>query len=137
DKDRVIADIIKKLPGVELRGGRIFYRGQEIQRYLVEGLNLMENQYSLLNENLPAGAVQKVQIIKHDQPVRLLDSLDISKQPALNLKLKKYLTTGLVKIGAGMRPLLWDVNVTPMVFKKNLQMLSSFQSSNAGRDLEP
>ncbi len=134
-QDRVIADIIRKLPGVEMEGDRILYQGKPIQKYMVNNLDLMEGRYAMINKNLPADAVRKVQIVENDQPIKLLDSVVFSDQASLNLELKRFTSTGSGKVGIGATPALWDVNVTPMTFGQKFQMLNSFQSNNVGVDV--
>ncbi|WP_166336582.1 TonB-dependent receptor [Sphingobacterium chungjuense] len=134
-QDRVIADIIRKLPGVEMEGDKILYQGKPIQKYMVNNLDLMEGRYAMINKNLPAEAVRNVQIVENDQPIKLLDSVMFSDQASLNLELKRFTSTGSGKIGIGASPGLWDLNVTPMTFGQNFQMLNSFQSNNVGVDV--
>ncbi|MGO1595000.1 MAG: hypothetical protein ACTHYC_13375 [Sphingobacterium sp.] len=140
-QDRVIADIIKKLPGIEMDGDRILYQGKPIQKYMVNNLDLMEGRYSMINKNLPAEAVKNVQVVENDQPLKILDSVVFSDRASLNLELRKFTTTGSGKVGIGAAPLLWDVNLTPMTFGNTFQMLNSFQSNNVGvnvsQDLRP
>lgn len=133
--DRVIGDIIKKLPGIEMDGSRILYQGKPIQKYAINGLDLLEGKYSIANENLPADAVQSVQVVENDQPVKILDSLVFSDRASLNIKLKKFTTTGSGKLGIGALPLLWDVNLTPMTFNKTFQSINSYQTNNVGDDV--
>lgn len=133
-EDRVIGDIIRKLPGIEMDGERILYRGKPIQKYMVNNLDLMEGRYGIINKNLSADAVKDVQIVENDQPIKILDSLVFSDRASLNLKLKKFTTSGTVKVGLGASPGLWDLNVTPMTFGKTFQMLNSLQSNNTGYD---
>lgn len=130
--DRVIGDIIKKLPGIEMQGSQIFYQGKPIQKYSINGLDLLEGRYSMANDNLPVDAVRSVQIVENDQPIKILDSLVFSDRASLNIKLKKFTTTGSGKIGVGAKPLLWDVNLTPMTFNKNFQTINSYQTNNIG-----
>jgi hypothetical protein len=134
-RDFVIGDIIKKLPGIEMVGDKILYQGKPIQAYFINGLDLLEGRYGLANNNLPADAVQKVQIIENDQTVKILDSLVFSNRASINIKLKKVLTTGTGKIGLGASPLLWDVNLTPMTFNRTFQALNSLQVNNVGNDV--
>ncbi|MGS2760941.1 carboxypeptidase-like regulatory domain-containing protein [Sinomicrobium sp. M5D2P9] len=135
--DRVIADVLRKMPGIEVEAdGRILYQGNPIQKYYIEGLDLLEGKYNLANNNLPADAVSKVQILENHQPIKLLDSLVFSDKASLNIKLKNNITaTGAAKIGAGFSPFLWDVNVTPMLFSKKHQFIASYQANNAGIDV--
>lgn len=133
--DRVIGDIIKKLPGIEMQGKQILYQGKPIQKYSIDGLDLLEGRYSMANENLPAGAVQTVQVVENDQPIKILDSLIFSDRASLNIKLKKFTTTGSGKVGVGAKLLLWDVNLTPMTFNKTFQTINSYQTNNVGDDV--
>ncbi|MFZ4260631.1 hypothetical protein ACFRAE_01215 [Sphingobacterium sp. HJSM2_6] len=133
-QDRVIADIIKKLPGIEMQGDQILYQGKPIQKYMVNNLDLMEGRYGMINNNLPADAVKKVQVVENDQPIKIMDSLVFSDRASLNLELKKFTTTGTGKVGFGYEPVLWDLNLTPMTFGKTFQMVNSFQTNNIGYD---
>lgn len=133
-QDRVIADIIKKLPGIEMQGDQILYQGKPIQKYMVNNLDLMEGRYGMINNNLPADVVKKVQVVENDQPIKILDSLGMSDRASLNLELKKFTSTGAGKVGLGYEPALWDLNLTPMTFGKTFQMLNSFQTNNTGYD---
>lgn len=136
-KDRVIADVIRKMPGIEiLPGGQIEYQGKPIQKYYIEGLDLLEGRYSLANNNISADDVSKVQILENHQPVKLLDSLEFSERASINIKLKNNVTTsGTAEIGTGFSPLLWKVKATPMIFTKKNQAIVTYQSNNIGSDV--
>lgn len=135
DQDRVISDVIKKMPGMEvLSNGQINYQGKPIQQLTVDGLNLMEGQYGLISKNLNADAVSKVQVVENDQRVKILDSLVPSNETTINLKLKKYAVSGVAEIGGGFSPVLRTINLTPMMFNKKTQMVNSFMSNNIGDD---
>ncbi len=134
-EDRSIADVIKKLPGIEIQDdGKIIYQGKPIQAFLVNGLDLLEGRYTLASNNLPYDAVKNVQLIENDQRIKVLDSLVFSDRTTLNLQLKRFLTTGTASIGAGITPLLWDINVTPITYNKTFQAINSYQSNNIGKD---
>ncbi|RYY30137.1 MAG: carboxypeptidase regulatory-like domain-containing protein, partial [Sphingobacteriaceae bacterium] len=131
-QDRVIAAVIKKLPGVEMDGDKILYQGKPIQKYYINGLDLLESGYAIANNNLPIEAVKKIQIIENNQPVKILDSVIFSDRASINIQLKKLTTTGTGKIGVGLAPALWDVNLTPMTFNRNFQAINTFQANNVG-----
>jgi len=135
--DRVIADVLRKMPGIEIKpGGQIHYQGKPIQKYYIEGLDLLEGRYSLANENLAADAVSKVEILENHQPIRVLDSLEFSERASLNIKLKNDVTlSGTAKLGLGAAPLLWETNLTPMLFTKKRQVIASYQSNNTGKNV--
>lgn len=135
--DRVIADIIKKLPGIEIQpNGQILYQNKPIEKYYIDGLDLLEGRYNLANDNLSVKAVQNVQILENHQPVKLLDSLVVSDRASLNIKLKNNTTlTGRATVASGVPVPLWDINFTPILFRKKSQFLGSYQTNNTGNDL--
>lgn len=137
EHDRTISDVMKRMPGIEVRpNGEILYQGKPINKYYIEGLDLLEGKYALANENLPHKDVAKVQILENHQPKKILDSLTFSTEAAVNIKLKKAITTtGQAEIGGGFAPTLWDVNATPMFFAKKIQALLSYQTNNIGDDV--
>ncbi|MFS4416497.1 TonB-dependent receptor [Maribacter sp. 2307ULW6-5] len=134
EQDRTLKDVLQRMPGIEvLADGKILYQGTPINKYYIEGLDLLEGKYDLANENLPYREVAKVQVLENHQPVRVLDSLVHSDKAALNIKLKnEYTVTGQAALGSGMAPLLWDANVTPLLFTKKEQLLVSYQANNTG-----
>ncbi|PWJ56559.1 hypothetical protein CLV98_11153 [Dyadobacter jejuensis] len=135
--DRVISDIVGKLPGVEVRGdGQILYQGNPINKYYIDGLDLLGGKYKLANDNLAVDAVTSVEVLENHQPIRMLDSLVFSDKAAINIRLKKKVTTsGSAQVGAGVAPMLWNANVTPMLFTKANQFIGSYQSNNIGADV--
>ena len=134
--DRVIADVLKKIPGIEIRpNGGIYYKDEPIQKYYIEGLDMLEGRYNLANNNLSADAVSKIEILENHQPVKVLDSLEFSERASINIKLKKDITfSGTATAGIGAAPLLWQAKVTPMVFTKKRQAIVTYQSNNTGVD---
>ncbi len=134
EQDRSIGDVLKRMPGIEvLSDGKILYQGKPINKYYIEGLDLLEGKYNLANENLPFKEVTQVQILENHQPIKALDSLKFSDQAALNIKLKNaYTFSGQARLGSGFSPLLWDANITPMLFTKKKQMLTTYQANNTG-----
>ena len=64
------------MPGIEvLDDGKILYQGKPINKYYIEGLDLLEGKYNLANKNLPHKEVTKVQVLENHQPIKVLDSL--------------------------------------------------------------
>lgn len=136
-EDRTIADVLKNMPGIEvLNNGKILYQGKPINKYYIEGLDLLEGKYNLANSNLPHKEVTKIQVLENHQPIKVLNSLVYSDQAAINIKLKNHYTfTGQAELGLGFSPLLWYANITPMLFSKERQMLSSYQTNNVGNNV--
>lgn len=137
NQDRSISDVLKRLPGIEvLDNGQILYEGTPIIKYYIEGLDLLEGKYKLVNENLQHKEVLKVQVLENHQPIKILDNLVFSDRAALNIQLKNSnIITGQAEVGAGFAPLLWEANITPMLFSGKTQAIASYQANDTGQNL--
>lgn len=135
--DRSIADVLKHMPGIAIDDdGTISFNGTPINKFYIEDMDLLGGKYNLASENLPYKEVKEVQVLKHHQPIKILQGQKFSGQAAINLKLKSsYTFTGKAELGAGFSPLLWEGNLTPMLFTKKRQFLASLQSNNTGEEL--
>ncbi len=136
-KDQSIGDVIKNMPGFEVSPeGQVSYQGKPIQKYYIEGLDLLEGRYGIANKNLPYRDVGSVEVLENHQPIKMLENRVFSNGTSINLKLKKNITmTGTMQVGAGLPFLLHYLNATPMLFSKNQQTIASVQANNTGEDL--
>lgn len=136
-KDQSIGDVISKMPGFEVTTeGQVLYQGNPIQKYYIEGMDLLENRYSIANKNLPFKDVGAVEVLENHQPIKALEKKVFSNGTSINLKLKRNIAaTGTMQLGAGLPVLLRQVNATPMLFTPKQQMVTTFQSNNIGDDL--
>ena len=137
--DRVLADVLKKMPGVEVnKDGSILYQGQPLVKFYVNGKDLMEGGYGVVNNSLPKDAVQKVEILENHQPVKILQDKMPSDQAAINIKLKNKVTvTGRGDVAVGFAdPALWNVKLTPMFFGQKNQWVANYKTNNAGEQVE-
>ncbi|PZU91588.1 MAG: hypothetical protein DI529_00010 [Chryseobacterium sp.] len=136
--DRTLADVLKKIPGIEVnKDGTVLYQGEAINKFYVNGKDLMEGGYGTINNSLPKDAVSKVEVLENHQPVSILRDKVPSEQAALNIKLKKSVTmTGRGEIGAGFSPLLWNVKLTPMFFGQKNQWVVNYKANNNGESVE-
>lgn len=137
NKDRSIQDVLSKMPGIEIDpSGEILYQGKPINKFYVEGLDLMGGQYGMVSNNLNVDKVKSVEILENHQPLKVLDSIEPSDQAAINIKLKNKVTvSGNVEVGAGASPGLWFAKLSPMFFIKNFQTLVTYQTNNTGTDV--
>jgi hypothetical protein len=138
-QDRVIGDVIRKLPGVEVtETGQIKYNGKAITNYYIEGLDLLESRYNLANQNISLDLVEKVQILENHQAVKILDSNVAANNPALNIKLKANAKSKLyinATVGTGFdTTLLWHATATAMKFSKKRQFLNGLKLNNTSDD---
>jgi hypothetical protein len=71
--DRVIGDILKKLPGIDVsESGKIRYNGKDINKFYIENMDLLQGRYGLATGNIPAKDVAAVQIMENHQPLKAL-----------------------------------------------------------------
>ncbi|MBO3099204.1 TonB-dependent receptor [Gelidibacter pelagius] len=137
NKDRSIQDVLSKMPGIDIDpSGAIKYQGKPINKFYVEGLDLMGGQYGMVSNNLNADKVSAVEILENHQPLKVLDSLIPSEQAAINIKLKNKVTvSGNIEMGLGAAPTLYFGKLSPMLFTKNFQTLVTYQANNNGTDI--
>ncbi|QNR86883.1 TonB-dependent receptor [Pedobacter riviphilus] len=136
-QDRSIGDVLKKMPGVELaEDGKISYNGKSISNLYVDGDNLLDDKYNIGTKSIPHGAVDKVQVIQNDQPIKMMRKNNTSDDVALNLVIKdeaKLKVMGDATVGAGM-PNRFDENLTAMLFNKKLKFINNIKGNNIGSD---
>lgn len=136
--DRVLADVLKKIPGIEVSSdGTIQYQGNPINKFYVNGKDLMEGGYGTVNNALPIESIAKVDVMENHQPVKILQDKVPSDAAAINVKLKSSVTmTGRGEVGAGFNPFLWNVKLTPMLFAQKTQWLINYKANNNGESVE-
>ncbi|ASW75371.1 hypothetical protein IQ37_02200 [Chryseobacterium piperi] len=137
--DRTLADVMKKIPGIEVNtDGTILYQGNAINKFYVNGKDLMEGGYGTINNSLPKDVVQKVEVLENHQPVKILQDKVPSDQAAINIKLKNSVTmTGRGEVGTGFGdPWLWNVKLTPMFFGQKSQWVVNYKTNNIGEQVE-
>lgn len=139
-QDRSIGDVLKKMPGIEVSdAGAIKFEGKPINRFYVEGLNLLDKRYQLGTKNIPVSAVKEVEILRNHQPIMALKDKVYSDQAALNLKLTDEAKSRWLfnlDLGLGFSPLLWKNRVMGMQFAKKRQMIALYKNDNTGVDIE-
>jgi hypothetical protein len=141
-QDRVIADVLKKIPGIEvLESGTIKYQNRAISQFYIEGMNLLEGKYSIATKNIPANMVKEVQVLKGHQAIAALRGKSFSSSTALNLILQEGAKSRLVKlidvgIGVGHRPdVIWDNRLMGMIFGRNMQNITMYKNNNTGKNI--
>ena len=140
-QDRSIADVIAKMPGMEVKAnGQISFNGKNINKFYIEGMDLMGNRYSLASNNISKKRVKSVEVLQNHQPVELLRGKSFSEQAALNLVLEDNSRMNLVgsaDIGAGANKddVLYNNRLMAMLFGKKHQNLSIYKNDNTGYDL--
>ena len=136
-EDRYIVDILKKLPGIKVSDdGSITYQGETINKFYIEGRDLLGGQYNIATNNLNVDAVSQVEVLENNQHIKALKNIKFSEKAAINLKLKKGYTIkpfGEVALSAGGTPAIYDEKIFITHLGHKIQSLANFKISNRGK----
>ncbi len=106
-EERKLREVLKKLPGVEVdRAGNVTVQGKKVTKVLVEDKTFFTGNSKLAVNNIPADAVDKVEILDNYNEVAMLKGLQDSEDMAMNIKLKedkKKFVFGDVEVGVGIK----------------------------------
>ena len=135
--EQTVEDILKKLPGIEVsKDGTIKAHGKTIDKLLVEGEDMFNQNYKLLSKNLDAKVLDAVQIIDNFEDNPILKKLDNSDRVALNLKLKKGKTNvwfGNITLGSGIiSENRWKESLNIGLLKKKIKLFYLSDYNNLG-----
>ena len=90
DRDKTIGDVLRKMPGINVdTKGKITYNGKEINKFYIEGQDLLEGKYGIATNGIPQQEVGTVEVYEDHQPIKALEGLFFSDQAAINIKLKE------------------------------------------------
>ncbi|WP_246296703.1 carboxypeptidase-like regulatory domain-containing protein [Winogradskyella vidalii] len=106
-EERKLRDALKKLPGVEVdREGNVNVNGKKVTKVLVENKMFFTGNSKLAVNNIPADAVEKVEVLDNYNEVAMLKGLQDSEDMAMNILLKedkKKFVFGDIEVGAGIK----------------------------------
>lgn len=93
----VVEDLIKKMPGMEVdNDGTIRAQGETVQRVTVDGKEFFGRDPKLATRNLPADAVEKVQVFDKKSDQAAFTGIDDSqREKTINLELKEEKRNGM------------------------------------------
>jgi len=73
----VVEDLLKRMPGIQVdKDGKVKAQGQEVKRVLVDGKEFFGNDPKIATKNLPADAVDKVQVYDKQSDMSQLTGFD-------------------------------------------------------------
>ena len=102
--ERKLKEVLKKLPGVEVdKKGNVTVQGKKVTQLLVEGKRFFGGGSKLAVENIPADALEKIEVIDHFNQVGFMKKVSDSEELAMNIKLKaakKKFVFGDIALGA-------------------------------------
>jgi hypothetical protein len=88
--ERKLEDVLKKLPGVEVNAdGEIEVEGKKVTKLMVEGKDFFDGDTKLGVKNIPADAIDKIQVLRNYNENSILKGVENNQDNvAMNIKLK-------------------------------------------------
>ncbi|WP_026967589.1 carboxypeptidase-like regulatory domain-containing protein [Algoriphagus terrigena] len=133
--ERKLEDVLEKLPGFQIDdNGDVKVQGKKVDKILVDGKTFFDGDTKLATKNLPANAVDRVQVLKNFNEISPIRGLDNDETLALNIQLKdgkKNMVFGDVTAGGGPQErYLGHANVFYYAPKLNLNLIGG--TNNVG-----
>lgn len=136
--DVSLEDAMKNLPGITIAAtGKIQYQGKDINRFYIEGLDMLGGRYGVATKSLPATAVATVEVMENHQQLKQLRNRIASDDVAINIKLNKdakVKPSGNIEAAAGygQQEFLYRLALTGMMFFEKFQTISTAKIGNSG-----
>ncbi len=88
--EKKLEDVLKKLPGVEVNAdGEVQVEGKKVSKLMVEGKDFFDGDTKLGVKNIPADAIDKIQVLRNYNEIGQLKGLENNEENvAMNIKLK-------------------------------------------------
>lgn len=128
-----LEDLVKKLPGLEINdNGKIEYQNREIDKVMIDGNEFFGNKHQIATQNLPADAVQGIELLTNHQDFESIKGFDNKGKIVLNVTLKDDFKNKLVgniegNYGA-VDKYLGHLNLFNFFKKGNLSVVSDYNN---------
>ncbi|PAM92101.1 TonB-dependent receptor [Flavobacterium sp. IR1] len=135
--ERKLEDVLKKLPGVEVNAdGEIEVEGKKVSKLMVEGKDFFDGDTKLGVKNIPADAIDKIQVLRNYNEIGALKGLENDQDNlAMNIKLKegkKNFWFGDMTAGTGVGELDSRYIINPKLFyyspKYSINLITNFNN---------
>jgi len=135
--DAVTEDLLKKLPGIEVdRAGNIKAMGEDVNKLFVDGKEFFGNDPKVATKNVPANALDKVQVYDRKSEETMFTGIDDgSREKAINLELKedkKDALFGDVMAGGGTNE-RWQGSAKAYRFTDKIQLAALGMGNNVNQ----
>ncbi len=143
-QDRTIGDVLRRMPGISVeRSGKIQYQGEDINKFYIEGSDLLGGKYGIATDGISREDVGAVEVMENHQPMQVLAGMSFSDKAAINLKLKnraKAAWTFHGDAGGGHSwtvpgGAVWDGELFAMAVMSGFQNITTFKTNNIGENL--
>lgn len=135
--ERKLEDVLKKLPGVEVNAdGEIEVEGKKVTKLMVEGKDFFDGDTKLGVKNIPADAIDKIQVLRNFNENSILKGVENNQDNvAMNIKLKsgkKNFWFGDLTAGIGVGMLDSRYLINPKLFyynpKYSINLITNFNN---------
>lgn len=137
--ERVVEDLLKKLPGIKVEeNGEIKFKGKSIKKFLLDGDDLFSSQYTTGSKNLSVDMVEKVQAIENFNENPMLKGLVNAEDIAINIQLKKGKTDLSVdaSLSYGIQD-RYNASMTGLLINKKTKGFLTTTYNNIGNNYSP
>ncbi len=142
-QDRSIGDVLKRMPGIDVsKTGKIQYQGEDINKFYIEGSDLLGGKYGIATNGINHDDVGAVEVMENHQPMQVLSGISFSDKAAINLKLKNkakatWTFHGDAGGGYAWQPdgAVWNGELFAMAVMPGFQNITTFKTNNIGEDL--
>ena len=142
-QDRSIGDVLKRMPGIDVaNNGKIQYQGEDINKFYIEGSDLLGGKYGIATNGISHEDVGAVEVMENHQPMQVLSGISFSDKAAINLKLKNkakatWTFHGDAGGGWSWQPegAIWDGELFAMAVMPGFQNITTLRTNNTGENL--
>lgn len=142
-QDRSIGDVLKRMPGIDVaKSGKIQYQGEDINKFYIEGADLLGGKYGIATNGISHEDVGAVEVMENHQPMQVLSGIAYSNKAAINLKLKNKAKAtwsfhGDAGGGYSWEPTgaIWDGELFAMAVMPGFQNITTLRANNTGENL--
>ncbi len=142
-QDRSIGDVLKRMPGIDVaNNGKIQYQGEDINKFYIEGSDLLGGKYGIATNGISHEDVGAVEVMENHQPMQVLSGISFSDKAAINLKLKNkakatWTFHGDAGGGWSWQPegAIWDGELFAMAVMTGFQNITTLRTNNTGVNL--
>lgn len=144
EQDRSIGDVLRRMPGISVeKSGKIRYQGEDINKFYVEGSDLLGGRYGVATNGISHDDVRAVEVMENHQPMQVLSGIAFSDKAAINLKLKDkakatWSFTGNAAAGYSWQPAggVWNGELFAMAVMPLFQHMTTLRTNNTGEELK-
>ena len=130
-----VEDLFKQLEGFRVDDrGKIFFNGKEVTRVLLDGEDLVGDQYQILSKNIQAGLIDTVKVYAHYNNNRILRDIDHDDKIAVDLKFredKRNRLNGSAETGYGILK-KYNIDIDAVGIFKHYKLIGLVDKNNIG-----